>query len=47
MTAFPALAVRIRQELLDLRRCVNRALVLMAKASERGDLDYLGPFRRT
>lgn len=41
MTAFPALAVRIRQELLDLRRCVNRALVLMAKSAERGDIDYL------
>lgn len=41
MTAFPALAVRIRQEVVDLRRCVNRALALMAKAADRGDLDYL------
>lgn len=41
MTAFPALAVRIRQELADLHRCVNRALALMSKAAERGDLDYL------
>jgi hypothetical protein len=41
VTAFPALAVRIRQELVDLRRCVDRALALMTKASARGDLDYL------
>lgn len=41
MTAFPALAVRIRQELVDLRPCVNRAQALMTKAADRGDLDYL------
>jgi hypothetical protein len=41
MTAFPALAARIDQEVIDLRRSVERAAALMAKATDRGDADYL------
>lgn len=41
MTAYPALAARINQELADLRRSVERATLLMAKATNQGDADYL------
>jgi hypothetical protein len=41
MTAYPALATRIRQEITDLRRSVERAVALAAKAARSGDSDYL------
>lgn len=41
MTAYPALAARISQELVDVRRSVERAAMLMAKAADQGDADFL------
>ncbi len=41
MKPYGALAARIRSELGDLLRCVDRAQGLLAKASSTGDTDYL------
>lgn len=41
MTAYPALATRINRELVELRRSVERAAMLMAKAADQGDADLL------
>lgn len=41
MSTYAALATRIRGELADLVRCVDRAGVLLNKARDSGDSDYL------
>lgn len=41
MTAYPALATRINRELLDLQRSVEHAAMLMTKAPDQDDADFL------